>query len=76
MKRISVITAAMCFLLLPFCASAQRSELLLEKGWKFFLGDAKGASDSLMMIHLGKKFPCLTTGPSLGLLTGTMTSRM
>ncbi len=45
MKRISVITAAMCFLLLPFCASAQRSELLLEKGWKFFLGDAKGASD-------------------------------
>ena len=45
MKRISVITAAMCFLLLPFCASAQRSELLLEKGWKFFLGDAEGASD-------------------------------
>ena len=37
----NVLVAAL--LVLPLCASAQRSVELLEKGWKFSLGDKEGA---------------------------------
>ena len=41
MRIRNVLVAAL--LVLPLCASAQRSEELLEKGWKFSLGDKEGA---------------------------------
>lgn len=41
MRIRNVLVAAL--LVLPLCASAQRSVELLEKGWKFSLGDKEGA---------------------------------
>ena len=39
MKRTVWITAALGLLALPLGASAQRTETLLKKGWRFTLGE-------------------------------------